>query len=432
MSAVAGLLSSSNNTLTDYTQADLVGEYQEKILVRNSKGMNAGSTLFGLMSRLKAEPAENNVFNWFERNPVTRVFYVNVANGTSPVGGAAGVVVIGLTQGSGSTPGDTTDPAWQYVPNGTVLMNTNTQEQMLVTQDAASGDFTSGTGTVIHVLRATNATAGGTTTYTLSINDPIVIISLAKDEGAIPTRSTYEEPFILSNFVQTFNSSVFLTNAYKANKLRSDAAGPLQSQRIQAIERIAKDIEMAFLLGVKSMTAGANGYIYQTGGIKNAVDANVPQNALNGNGGSGVTLTAVQNWLSNFMTVGSDAKLALCGPTAYSVFSSFANEAANGFRIMNQETVFGMNITVVNTPFGELDLAFHPALKEISTFTSWMFVVDLAHVIQKTMEPLFLEPNIQLPGSDSYQEQFRAKLGLKLRFAEAFGYAYNLTQINAE
>ena len=96
---------------------------------------------------------------------------------------------------------------------------------------------------------------------------------------------------------------------------------------------------------------------------------------------------------------------------------------------MNQETVFGMNITVVNTPFGELDLAFHPALKELPNFQSWMFVVDLAHVMQKTLEPLFLEPNIQTPGQDAYQEQFRAKLGLKLRFANAFGYAYNLTKI---
>jgi hypothetical protein len=98
---------------------------------------------------------------------------------------------------------------------------------------------------------------------------------------------------------------------------------------------------------------------------------------------------------------------------------------------MNQETVWGMNITVINTPFGELDLAFHPLLKEIPSFSSWIFVADLAHVMQKTLEPLFLEPNIQTPGQDSYMEQFRAKLGLKLRFAEAFGYAYNLTAIQA-
>jgi hypothetical protein len=70
-------------------------------------------------------------------------------------------------------------------------------------------------------------------------------------------------------------------------------------------------------------------------------------------------------------------------------------------------------------------------LKEVSVYTDWLFVVDIAHVMQKTLEPLFLEPNIQTPGQDSYKEQFRAKLGLKLRFAEAFGYAYDLQKITA-
>lgn len=419
MSAVAGLLASGGTyagASTDYTQADLVGEYQEKILVRNSKGMNAGTTLFGLMSRLKAEPAENNVFNWFERNPVTRMLQVSTANSTAPTSqGQAGTVYLEDLSGN---------PAGCYLPNGTILYETATGEYMQVTADSTP------TSTSIAVNRAIN---GGTLTgYVLTLNDPVAIITTAQDEGATPVRASYEEPFILSNYVQTFNSSVFLTNAFKGNKLRSDAAGPLQQQRIQAIERIAKDIEMAFLMGVKANPQGTNGIVYQTGGVKNAIDTFVPGNALNGLGSTGVQLTAVQAWLQNFMVYGSDAKLALCGPQAYSCFSTFANNATNGFRIMNQENVFGMNITVINTPFGELDLAFHPALKEISAFNSWMFVVDLAHVIQKTMEPLFLEPNIQLPGTDAYKEQFRAKLGLKLRFAEAFGYAYNLTNIIVE
>jgi hypothetical protein len=50
-------------------------------------------------------------------------------------------------------------------------------------------------------------------------------------------------------------------------------------------------------------------------------------------------------------------------------------------------------------------------------------------IVQKVMEPLFLEPNIQTPGEDSYKEQFRAKYGLKLKFPQAFGYAADLKTI---
>lgn len=415
MSAIAGLLSSSNGSQSLDNKGDLVGEYQDKILVRNSKGMNAGSTLFGLMSKLKAEAAENTEFNWFERDPVKREIYVKTADATAPASqGVADTIEVEATAGGA-------DDAWQYLAQGHILRNQTTGEYIQVTATPTTNTIT--------VARSI-ATGTGLAGFVLTAGDVLAIITLGKDEGALPTRASYEEPDVLTNYVQTFNSVVELTNAFKGNKLRSDAAGPLKSRRIQALEKIAKDIEMAFLVGVKRRAAGSNGYEYFTGGLKDAVDRAVPGNALNGGGGSGVAFSAVKDWLQGFMTVGSDAKLAFCGPTAYSVFSTYANSATNGFRIMNQETVLGMNITVINTPFGELDLAFHPALKEIPSFKDWMFVVDLAHVMQKTMEPLFLEPNIQTPGQDSYKEQFRAKLGLKLRFAEAFGYAHALQKIN--
>jgi hypothetical protein len=415
-SAIAGLLSTSNANASLDDKADLVGEYQDTILVRNSKGMNAGSTLFGLMSRLKAEPAENTEFNWFERDPVNRQLYVATANATAPtVAGQAGTIAIAADNSTYTVTG------WTFLAQGHMLRNQTTGEMIQVTADPTSN--------TISVARAIN---GGTLTgYVLVQGDILAIVTLGKDEGAVPTRASYEEPEILTNFIQTFNSTVDLTNAFKANKLRSDQAGPLKARRIQALEKISKDIESAFLLGTKQRLTGSNGYVYYTGGIKDAIDTAVPANALNGGSGTCSYASNVAPWLQNFMTVGSDAKLGLCGPQAYAAFSALANSATNGFRIMNQETVWGMNITVINTPFGELDLAFHPLLKEIPSFSSWIFVADLAHIMQKTLEPLFLEPNIQTPGQDSYMEQFRAKLGLKLRFAEAFGYAYNLTAIQA-
>lgn len=420
MSAVAGLLSQSNASQSLDSKGDLVGEYQETIFVRNAKGMNAGSTLFGLMSRLKAESAENTEFNWFERDPVRRTLFAeaNATAVTTGTTGVSGTIVVHATSGGSDT------DAWVHLTTGHIIRNDRTGELMRVTADPTTNTVT--------VLRAIQ---GGNAAFTILTSDSLVIITLAKDEGANPVRAAYEEPDVLTNYIQTFNATVELTNAFKANKLRSDAAGPLKARRVQALEKISKDIEMALLIGFKQRVAGTNGYIYTTGGIKDAVDrlaaAGGTNNALNGLSGTGVSLAVFNTWLQGFMTVGSDAKLALCGPQAYAAISNFANSASNGFRIMNQETVYGMNITVINTPFGELDLAFHPLLKEIPAFSDWMFVADLAHIMQKTMEPLFLEANIQTPGQDSYKEQFRAKLGLKLRFAEAFGYAQDLRLINA-
>jgi len=414
MATVSGILTTSNADTND-----LVGEYQESIFVRNAKGMNAGSTLFGLMSRLKTEPAENNVFNWFERDPVVRQIAIATADATPPAAYDEADTIV-VDDGAGDT------TVWKFLDLGTILYNITTGEYMRV-----SAQPTSNTITVQRAINAPSEPVSGTppASYVTLDGDWLTIVTLGKDEGAVPVRAIYEDPSIIHNYVQTFNSTVELANAFKANKLRSDAAGPLRARRVQALERVAKDIEFALLFGWRRKHTGTNGYAYATGGLRNAVDTYASSNALNGLAATGVTLDAFNTWLQGFMTVGSDSKLGLCGPQAYAAISNFANSATNGFRIMNQDTVFGMNITTINTPFGVLDLAFHPLLKEIPNYGDWMFVVDLAHIIQKTMEPLFLEPNIQTPGQDSYKEQFRAKLGLKLRFAEAFGYAYDLQKV---
>lgn len=407
MAAISGLLSLRAGPGTE----ELVSEYQESILVRNAKGLNNGGTLFGLMSRLKKEPAENNEFKWFERDPVTRTIYAAAANAnTSITGGDDAAEHIVLDDGAGNSVNGIVQP-------GVILMNDRTKEHVRVTAVDSSTTYT--------VVRAFS----GSVTAILD-NDVFVVVTLGKDEGATPSTAVFEGASVLENYVQTFNSVLEVTNAFKANKLRTDIEGPLRERRIQALERIARDIELALLFGTKSRTNGTNGYLYYTGGIRAAVDQVGGANILNGNGTSGVSLDSVRTWLQSFLTVGSDSKLALCGPAAYATFSTYANSAANGFRITGQESVFGMNVTTVQTPFGSLDLTMHPLFKEIPAFDDWIFVADLAMIVQKTMEPLFLEPNIQTPGQDAYKEQFRAKLGLKLKFAQSFGYAYDFSKIN--
>lgn len=398
---VAGFLSTANAQANDQ-----VGEWQEAVLVRNAKGFNTGSTLFGLMSRLKSEPAESVFFNWWERDPSRITFY-----GVSSA--YAGDTTLQFNDGHGN-------PVWQLLAANGILLNQRTHERVRIDSDPTNANVT--------VTRGVQ----GTTAAVTANGDVWTYVTLAKDEGADPVRAAYSEPSVYTNYCQTFNETTLLSNAFKAGILRTDIEGPLRERRAQALERIANKIEFAYFLGVAEAAQGANGKIYYTGGIQDAIDkSGLTANALNGNGGSGVTLEAFKTWLQAFMQVGSDVKLAFCGPNAYAAISNYANTASAGFRIMNQETVFGMNITNIVTPFGELSLAMHPLFKQSVAHTGAMFVVDLQLIVQKVLEPLFLETNIQTPGQDSYKEQFRAKLGIKQKFPEAFGYAYDLSKITA-
>lgn len=408
MANVSGFLSTTTADATD-----LVGEWQETVLVRNAKGFNTGSTLFGLMSRLKSEPAENVDFHWWERDPVRRVFISNAAFDNA-------VTVLSWDDGSANS-------VWQLLTANCILENDRTGERVRVTVTPTSASVTVAT-------RGTTVGTAGTDTAAAAVNDndTWTLITMAQDEGADPVRASYQQPDDFLNYCQTFNKAVTLTNAYKAGVLRTDIDGPLQQQRAYSLEAIANDIEFAYFLGGKGYETGTNGNIYYTGGIKCAIDtAGLTANVLNGNGTAGVTLDAFKTWLMSFMQSGSDVKLIFAGPTAFAALSNYANSASAGFRIMNNESVFGMNITTILTPFGEVSLAMHPLFKNASNYTDWMFALDLQLLTQKVYEPLFLETNIQTPGQASYKEQFRAMLGLKQQFPEAFGYAYDLSLITA-
>jgi Family of unknown function (DUF5309) len=402
MSLISGLLSVQNAD-TD----DLTGEWQQHVTVRHAKGIGNGAVLFALMTMLRKENAESTEFNWFERDPVRQNFFSDNAY-------TAVVATIGWNDGN--TPANA---VWAGLSLNTVLENYRTGEYVRVTADATSS--------AIAVERG----HAGTTPAAILAGDIWSRLFIAAEEGALPTRAVYENPQELKNFVETFNSSVFLTNAFKGTVLRSDMEGPLRERRIYALEKICGDIEKAFLLGRRNRLVGINGYIYQTGGIRDAISRAglSATNILNGQGATGVTLTVTKAWLRSFMVFGSNQKLALCGPLAFQAISDYANSAAAGFRIMNNETVFGMNVTTIVTPLGILELTFHPLLQELTSYQGAMFVIDMPNIVQKTMEPLFLERNIQTRGQDAYQEQFRAKLGIKLKFANAFGHAYNFQLI---
>jgi hypothetical protein len=412
MAAVSGLL-----TLSGAQTNDLVGEFQESIFVRNTKGMNVGTTLFGLMARLANENADNIEFNWWERDPVKKQIYVN--NGGGYTAGDTSIVV---DDGSGNA-------IWQVIAAGHILFVERTGEYLRVTADPSSATLT-----VARAYKDSGQTwtggIGAGTAAALVDNDVLTIVTLAKEEGTSAIRAAYEEPSLYTNYIQTFGSTVNLTNAFKGSVLRTDIDGPLKDRRIQALEKVGRDIEFAYLLGPRNRVAGSTGYIYTTGGIYPALmAAGLTDNIKDGGGASGVTLEAFNTWLASFMTYGSDAKLAFCGPQAFAAVSNFCSSATNGYRIMQNENVFGMNITTIMTPYGELSLTFHPLFKEATSLNDWMVAVDLAHLVQKVFEPLFLEPNIQDNGSDTYKEQYRGKLGLKLKFPNAFGVAHNLRKI---
>lgn len=409
-SNVYGFLDSSNSDPNDN-----VGEWQQHVLHRNAKGFNGtGATLFGLMSRLKSEEAASQVYNWWEKDPYPLNFYsdANYSNSATTLTFTNST----LTE---------TVPVWPLFLANMVLENQRTLERVRILADPTSVSVSVARG-----VQGTNGTP--TAAAAIVAGDMWALVTNARSNGSVPPRSSYRQPVNYNNYIQTFAMTASIDNAYKAGVLRTEMDGPKAEAIADALESIANQIEYAYFFGAAEIATLSGGATYYTGGIENGINvAGLTNNVLNGNGSAGVTLDAFKGWLQHPMQVGSDTKIAFAGPNAYAALSNYANSAAGGFRIMNQETIFGMAIDTLVTPFGQLSLTMHPLFKNDISKNGFMAVVDLKLIWQKIMEPLFFQEYEPVNGQDAWQGQFRAKLGIKQKYPEAFGYATNLQLITA-
>lgn len=412
--AIANLLTSSNANPTD-----LVGEWMPGVLVRQGKSANFGSVLFGLFNKLKVDVkvALNGQFNWWERDPVR-------SNFISDASASATATALTFDDGNGN-------PVVALLSQGSVLYNGRTGEFVKVAQDP-TGNLTT---TPVFVVRDFNNT--GVTGVAVNDGDTWSRVTEGSLEGSAPRRAAYEQPSNYYNLIQTFKESAYLSNYYNAGQLRSDLSGPRNQAVDYALESICNQIEKALLFGPRVL--GNATQEQYTGGITTAIDyaitqdSNLSNTKLNGNGTAGVSLQSLLDWLNSFMVNGSDAKLLMCGNLAYSALSSFANSAQAGFRILNNDDDhrFGLNLTEIQTPFGKASLAMHPLMKNDLNYQSTIVAADLALLTLKQMEKLHYQEFEPTNGTDAYQGQFRAKLGLMQQYIGAFGYAYGFQKINA-
>lgn len=401
MSAIVGYLTSVNAQASD-----LVGEYQSGILVKRSKGFNA--VLFGLMARLANESSDNTEFNLFERDPVTRRVFSSAGTTVTTA------TTLAFDDGAGNS-------AHVFLGLGDTLWNQRSGEYVYVAENPTTGN--------VVVQRAINSVSG-----TVVDNDEWVIVSRGIEEGGNASRGEYENPSLITNYIQTFSRTYELSLQFKGEVLRSDAEGKQRDAALQALERISADIELAYLFGVKTkITGGTSKRLYTTGGIHDAiVKAGLSStNILNGNGTSGISIDALISWTKNVLTNGSDAKLLLAGPSAYSAISSYANSGAAGYRYTSTDRAWGLQIQTINTPFGEIGLAMHPLLKETPNLHDKAILVDLENVIQKVKVPLIFRDCLADNDAFAIKEGFYAELGLKLSFPEAFGSLTNFSKVIA-
>lgn len=360
--------------------------------------------LTAFLSRVEDEPTTDPRFNWYEElTPIQLVYASTSYNST-----ATSITV--ATTGT-SSPSFTAPDLVIFVP-GHIILDTVTQEQMLVT--AFDGVQ------VLTVVRGYGTTAA----TSINSGDPLVIIGNAFAEGAGYAQSIQYQPTQPYNLTQIFKKSFSLTRT--ALKTYYRTGDPYTQSRIRALRDHSIEMEKAFIWGQRSSNTGSNGQPQRTTqGIVNFLVTNVYDF-------KGTVVEATwDSQMEQLFRVGSDEKLALCGGVALNVLNQLAKNKNTLNAVPGDET-YGYKLKRYETPFGDLLLYKHPLFSQTgSQWLSHIVVIDMTRVKYRYVTETTLQENVQNPGDDQRIDQFLTECGLEVHHEYAHAWLKNVSQFAA-
>lgn len=326
---------------------------------------NGSAPLFALTAAMRSESTDDPEFNWWEKVMQTRRFALgaNLTASNTDITLAAGST--GLT-----------------LKEGDVLLVEQTQEVLLVSVDPTSN-------TSITVVRGFAGSTAASVDYDgTAINPNLVKVGSAYEEGSASPTSVAFDPTKRYNYTQIFRDSIEATNTAAATKVRT--VQTVKEMKREALQLHAASIERAIFSGFRS-EGTRNGKPHRTmGGIERFIDSGNIVTA-----GSTTDMATLEDWMYQMFRYGSSEKMVFTGNKALLVIQQIIRKNTS-MQIFSGIKEFGMNVTRLVSPFGELVLKTHPLFNQQSSGTNagsnaylgmetWMWVLDMGDLKYRYM-----------------------------------------------
>ncbi len=289
------------------------------------------------------------------------------------------------------------------------VLNTRTGEQMRV--DAVIGDN-------LTVTRGIGSTAAN-----LNSGDELLIIGTAQPEGDTSKDARSNLPSKVTNYTQIFRTSFEVSGSLEASAFQVAPAEWPRQAKDKGIEH-AKDIEYTLLLGRKSATTPGNAEARTTGGLLSFVTTNQTD------AGGDLSEAEFNAWMGQFARYSSgQGLLALASQVAVSALNKFP---ASKQQTKNDETTYGMSVTHYTSPFGSLNLVYHPLL-EGTKYGGYLIGVNMDEVAYRYLgndqvsRDTKVLPNRQAPDLDGTKSEYLSEIGLEFGLTEKHGVLTGIT-----
>jgi hypothetical protein len=349
---------------------------------------NGKAPLTALMSQSKDKSTDDPEFSWFEKIMPTQ----RMALAADITSSATSITV--------------TSGASQLRRNH-ILRGEKADELFFVTQDPLND-------TLIQVQRAFAGSTAAAVTIA-SDNPNVHVVGTAMEEGSLAPTGVNYDPVKKRNYTQIFRNTLEMTRTASKTRLRTGDA--VKEAKREALMLHSVELEKAFIFGQASESTYQGKPIRTTGGLVSFID---PANIVNNTDGT-VNITEMEGWLERIFRYGSSEKVALCGNLAVLGIQQAIRKSTT-FNIQSGVKEYGMNVSRLISPFGELVMKTHPLFNQLNSASgynaadSWMLVVDFDQVQYRylTGDDMRYEKDLQENGLDGEKSGYITEGGLEV------------------
>ena len=404
--AILGLRDTSGFT----TAGERPQNWRETLLLLYPNSAEAAKApLTALTSLMKEKSTDDPHFHWFTKTLDDRRLKLNVALAAGTPGASASLAV-----------DDTFKPAIVVYENS-VLYVEATGEILLVTADPVD------TNNIIVSRGFGGSTPAAVDPAVAGTNPYLLIIGSAFEEGSMPPTGVNFDPEEQYNYTQIFRRTLEITRTAAKTRLRTGDA--VKEARRECLEYTSVDMERAFILGKRALNTYKGKPQRTTGGVVWQIQQAAPNNIFTWPADGEIDMNNLEIKMEEMFRYGSYEKMAFAGNGALLAIQQVVRKNTN-YQIFSGEKEYGMKVTRLTTPFGELAIKVHPLFTQnaggtaggtpFGGMTNWFLVLDMERVRYRYLvdSDLDYQTKLEPNGLDGMQSGYLAECGIEIEFPE--------------
>lgn len=336
--AIQGLRSTS-----DFVADQRPKNYREGYMYLEPNGM---APLAGLTGMMKSRSVDDPEFSWWDKTRDAQQVVLHATSGDLSTSNTT------LTLAAGQEA--------RVFKDGDILKVLQTDEVIQVNGDPSSATSL----TVVRGVAGTTPTA--VDANGAGVNPTLLKIGSAYEEGSLAPTSVRYDPTKRTNYTQIFRDTLSFTRTAMKTRLRTP--DDVKEAKKECLEYHMNGIERALWFGVK-YEGTRNGEPQRfTDGIINVIPATNKVNAAT-DYASGLTMEGLEEYLRQVFIYGSSEKMCFLGNKALLVLNQVIRKNST-YNIQNGLKEYGMNVSRLTCPFGEVVLKTHKMFNQVDGGTN--------------------------------------------------------------